>query len=121
MLSTEAAVPVALGSRLELFVDDLLIERLDGCTLRLDEQPTGHLVRYTLRIDGFVSLNAPYRDGERLTRPATYEGSELVVNFSTGAAGGLQVEVQDLAGQALGDLRRAGLRGGQEDQRTQAT
>ncbi len=64
-------------------------------------QPTGHLVRYTLRTDGFVSINAPYRGGGFVTRPFTFTGRELVVNFSTGAAGGLRVEVQDAGGQPV--------------------
>lgn len=67
-------------------------------------QPTCHLLRYTLRTDGFVSVNAPYRGGELRTRPLTFTGRELVINFSTGAAGGVRVEVQDLAGQAVEGL-----------------
>lgn len=31
--------PVAIGSRLELFTDDLLMGRLDGCSLKLQEKP----------------------------------------------------------------------------------
>jgi hypothetical protein len=64
-------------------------------------QPSCHLVRYTLRTDGFASVNAPYRGGEFATRPVTFAGRELAVNFSTGAAGGLQVEIQDPDGTAL--------------------
>ncbi|MCZ7636369.1 MAG: hypothetical protein M5U12_10245 [Verrucomicrobia bacterium] len=66
-------------------------------------QPSGHLVRYTLRTDGFVSVNAPFRGGEALTRPLTFTGRALVVNFSTGAAGGLRVEVQDAGGCPIPD------------------
>lgn len=64
-------------------------------------QPSCHLVRYPLRTDGFASVNAPYRGGEFVTKPVTFEGRELVVNFSTGAAGGMRVELQDPAGQPL--------------------
>jgi hypothetical protein len=56
------------------------------------------LRRYTLRLDGFVSANAPMSGGELLTRPLTFSGRELLINFSTSAAGGLQVEIQDAAG-----------------------
>ena len=45
-------------------------------------QPSGHLVRYTLRTDGFVSVNAPFFGGDFVTRPLTFTGHELVVNFS---------------------------------------
>jgi len=64
-------------------------------------QPSGQLVRYTLRTDGFVSVNAPFVGGSFMTRPLTFTGRELVVNFSAGAAGGLRVEIQDAGGKPL--------------------
>jgi hypothetical protein len=64
-------------------------------------QPTCHLLRYTLRTDGFVSVNAPYRGGEFLTRPFTFAGRKLVVNLSTSAAGGVRAELQDAQGKAI--------------------
>lgn len=57
-------------------------------------QPTSHLVRYTLRTDGFASVNAPYRGGEFVTKPLTFAGKELLLNFSTSAAGSVRVEIQ---------------------------
>jgi hypothetical protein len=53
------------------------------------------LRRYTIRIDGFVSAHADYAGGEFVTRPVVFEGSELVLNVSTSAAGGVNVEIQD--------------------------
>jgi len=53
------------------------------------------LRRYTLRLDGFVSVSAPWKGGEVVTRPLRFEGSRLLVNFATSAAGGLRVELQD--------------------------
>ncbi len=64
-------------------------------------QPTSHLVRYVLRVDGFVSVNAAFSGGEMVTRPFSFAGRELSVNFATGAAGGLRVEIQDEAGTAI--------------------
>jgi hypothetical protein len=64
-------------------------------------QPSCHLLRYALRTDGFVSVNAPYRGGEFRTRPFTFTGKELVLNFSTGAAGSLRVEIQDPDGRPI--------------------
>ena len=55
--------------------------------------------RYTCRIDGFVSLHASLAGGEVLTKPLVFEGAELLVNFSTSAAGRLQVQVEGLEGQ----------------------
>ncbi|MBN2450102.1 MAG: hypothetical protein JXR77_06915 [Lentisphaeria bacterium] len=54
--------------------------------------------RHTLRLDGFVSIRAPYSGGELLTRPLTFDGGALALNLSTSAFGSLQVEVQDPAG-----------------------
>lgn len=64
-------------------------------------QATGHLLRYTLRTDGFVSVNAPYRGGEFVTQPLTFTGRRLVLNLSTSAAGGVRVEIQDAAGRPI--------------------
>jgi hypothetical protein len=64
-------------------------------------QPTCHLLRYTLRTDGFVSVNAPYRGGEFITKALSFAGRELVLNVSTSAAGSVRVEIQDADGQPL--------------------
>ncbi len=64
-------------------------------------QPTCHLLRYALRTDGFVSVHAPYRGGELITRPLILNRKTLVLNFSTGAAGAVRVEIQDADGKPL--------------------
>ena len=64
-----------------------------------------HLRRYTLRPDGFVSVQTPMRGGEMVTRPFTFEGEKLVLNASTSAAGSIRVEVQDAAGNAIDGYR----------------
>jgi len=64
-------------------------------------QPTANLHRYTLRLDGFVSVNAPYAGGELVTKPFTYKGKKLYLNFSTSAAGQIGVEIQDASGQPI--------------------
>jgi hypothetical protein len=61
--------------------------------------PGGH--RYVLRADGFVSLNAGYGGGEMLTKAFEFTGSELVLNYSTSAAGSIGVEMQSPDGKAL--------------------
>jgi len=71
-------------------------------------QPSHHLRRYTLRVDGFASVHAPYAGGEMLTRPLTFTGKQLVLNYATSAPGGIRVEIQDetgrpIAGYALAD------------------
>jgi len=70
-------------------------------------QPSCHLLRYALRTDGFASVNAPYAWGEMLTKTPRFEGKKLVLNFSTGAAGGMRVEIQDAKGKALSGFELA--------------
>lgn len=57
--------------------------------------------RYTLRVDGFVSVQAPLAGGEMVTKPITFDGTELVINYSTSAAGSVQVEIQDAEGKPI--------------------
>lgn len=59
------------------------------------------LRRYTLRVDGFVSLRASRAGGEALTRPLTFAGSRLSLNVATSAAGSARVEIQDAEGRPL--------------------
>src|SRR5690606_9130878 len=56
-------------------------------------QPSAHLKRYTLRIDGFASLQAGMKGGEALTKPFIFDGKELEINYSTSAAGEIRVEI----------------------------
>ncbi len=58
----------------------------------------GTLRRYTLRLDGFVSIHGPMRGGEFLSRPLKFTGSKLALNCATSAAGSVRVEIQDLDG-----------------------
>ncbi len=64
-------------------------------------QPTSHLRRYSLRLDGFAAAVAPYVGGELVTKPLTFAGKELALNFATSAAGGVRVELQDATGKPL--------------------
>ena len=63
--------------------------------------PSVHIRRYTLRADGFVSVQGPYSGGELLTRPLKFSGRELRINYSTSAVGSVKVELQNAAGEPL--------------------
>jgi hypothetical protein len=65
------------------------------------------LRRFTQRIDGFVSVQAPLAGGEIVTRPIVFEGNQLTINFATSAAGSIRVEIQDAEGQPLPGLALA--------------
>ena len=55
------------------------------------------LRRVTVRPWGFASLFAE-QHGEALTKPFTFEGSQLLLNYATSAAGSVCVELQEGAG-----------------------
>ena len=63
--------------------------------------PGLNLRRFGIRIDGFVSVHAPLRGGEFTTHPVLFEGTELMMNFSTSAAGSIQIEIQDANGRPI--------------------
>ena len=64
-------------------------------------QPSAGIGRYAIRLDGFASVNAPYSGGEFVTKPLVFQGSELVLNVSTSAAGSVSVELQDQDGEPI--------------------
>jgi hypothetical protein len=82
MLETESAVPGA-PNELSLYSIEGYYQG-DSCQMR----------RYTIRIDGFVSAQAPMAGGELVTKPIVFGGKQLVLNFSTSAAGSIRVELQ---------------------------
>ena len=57
--------------------------------------------RLTLRLDGFVSVHASLAGGEVVTKPILFEGGNLTLNLETSAAGGVQVEIQDVDGKPI--------------------
>lgn len=64
--------------------------------------PEGNrLRRYTLRVDGFVSVQAPMAGGELVTKPLKFAGDSLELNFSASAAGSVRVELQDTDGNPI--------------------
>jgi hypothetical protein len=58
-------------------------------------QNTNHIQRVAMRLDGFASVNAGYNGGEYITKPFTYKGDHLNVNFSTSGVGSIRVEIQE--------------------------
>jgi len=51
------------------------------------------LERYALRKDGFVSLHAGVEEKHLLTKPFTFSGDRLKLNFSTSAAGHVYITI----------------------------
>ena len=62
---------------------------------------TSYLERLTLRTDGLVSIAAGYAPGEVITKPFTFDGSVLNVNYSTSSAGQVNIELLSADGQPV--------------------
>ena len=65
--------------------------RQEDCRLR----------RGTLRTDGFVSARSGYAGGELVTKPFTFLGRQLLINYSTSAVGSVRVEAQEATGEPI--------------------
>jgi hypothetical protein len=67
--------------------------------------PATRLRRYTLRLDGFVSVSAPPDGGKMTTKPVVFakinQPSTVRINFATSAVGSLKCELQDGAGKPV--------------------
>jgi hypothetical protein len=59
------------------------------------------LRRYSLRMDGFVSISAPMNGGKLISKPIRFSGNKLSLNFSSSARGGIRVGFTDLMGKSL--------------------
>lgn len=74
-------------------------EEISFYTLSDYGQPTVHVRRYSLAMDRFAGIEAPYAGGEVVTRPLRFRGaSQLLLNFATSAPGGVRVELQEESG-----------------------
>lgn len=60
-----------------------------------------HLRRYAFRPDGLASVQAGHGGGYVLTRPVSFSGNRLQVNYATSAAGSLRVEITDERGRPI--------------------
>lgn len=91
---------VETSSALEGAPNELSLYAVEGFWGAI-EKGMDALRRYTIRLDGFASINASMAGGELVTKPFTFEGSELELNFATSAAGDIRVELQDESGRPI--------------------
>ncbi|MFN0196574.1 MAG: hypothetical protein ACKVT0_07500 [Planctomycetaceae bacterium] len=57
--------------------------------------------RGVLREDGIASVHAKFSGGEFVTHPLIFAENRLTINYSTSAAGSVQIELQDADGQPI--------------------
>ncbi|MCM8789232.1 MAG: hypothetical protein NC907_05525 [Candidatus Omnitrophica bacterium] len=63
--------------------------------------PGNRLRRFTIRLDGFVSVHARDKTGYFITHPIIFDGDKLILNYSTSAAGFIKVEILDEEGKLM--------------------
>jgi len=69
-------------------------------------EPRTRLRRFVYRVDGFVSVRASVAGGAIVTKPLTFQGDQLVINYTAWPvhSGEVRVEMQDDIGQPLKGL-----------------
>ncbi len=67
-------------------------------------QRSSQVRRYVFRTAGLVSIHAPFEGGSVQTRPFTFTGKRLQINYATSAVGSLRVEVQTPEGRPIEGL-----------------
>lgn len=65
--------------------------------------PDNRLRRLTVPRHRFASIHSGPTGGEVLTKPFTFTGDQLLLNYATSAAGSVKIELLDEAGGSLGD------------------
>lgn len=57
--------------------------------------------RYSMRIDGFISLNANFDGAQMRTKKIIFKGSEMKLNFATSAFGRIRIAINDEKGNVI--------------------
>ncbi len=63
-----------------------------------------NLARYTTRLDGFYSYNAPYNTQKVVTKPLVFDGSRMTLNFRTSTGGYVYVRILDKNGKPFENI-----------------
>ncbi|MBI1310179.1 hypothetical protein GC176_02645 [bacterium] len=65
------------------------------------EGPDSRLRYFTYRVDGFVSVSAEANGGELLSKPLTFSGKSLTLNYAVQKGGSVCVELQTVDGKPI--------------------
>lgn len=66
------------------------------------EKSPGRLRRFVYRVDGFVALRGGSAGGRVTTKPLSYSGERLLLNYVVKAGGELTIEVLNATGEVIG-------------------
>ncbi len=82
--------PVQVGDELWIYYGGFRYGISEGVALK-----RGAYFRARLRLDGFISADAPYEGGELVTVPLRFRGERLALNVDTSAGGAIRVQIED--------------------------
>ena len=85
--------PVQVGDELWIYYGGFRYGISEGVALK-----RGAYFRARLRLDGFISADAPYEGGELVTVPLRFRGERLALNADTSAGGAIRVQIEDEGG-----------------------
>lgn len=104
------AAPVRLEDQLRFYYPchdgDHLVFNRDGTTYYKDRTRVARTAWAILRLDGYVSLDAPASGGEILTKVLRVGGARPTVNLSA-PKGSLRLEIQDTGGRPINGYTEA--------------
>jgi len=90
--------PLVVGE--EVWIYYVGFQGLHWATRRQESQG-GAVGLARLRLDRFLSVHAPRDGGVLVTKPLTFSGKQLEINYSARGAGSLRVAILDAAGKPL--------------------
>ena len=84
--------PIVMGDEIWFYYAGINYDRA-GRTDAANGEHIGGIGRAVMRLDGFVSLDAPYEGGKFTTPALIFDGSRLELNVDTAAGGSVRVEL----------------------------
>lgn len=90
--------PLQVGDELWIYYGGFRYGISEGVALK-----RGAYFRARLRLDGFISADAPYEGGELVTVPLRFRGERLALNADTSAGGAIRVQIEDEDGTPIED------------------
>lgn len=95
--------PVIMGDEIWIYYCGLNWDRAGRVDPKSEDgKKEAAISRAVLRLDGFVSVDAPYSGkGEIVTKPIKFTGEILEINANTGAGGAIRVEIIDRDGNPI--------------------
>jgi hypothetical protein len=93
--------PIVMGDQIWIYVAGINMEHNGNIDPAAGGQVRTGIGRAILRLDGFMSADAPYEGGEFVTVPLRYEGDALELNLDTSGGGYAQIELLDEGGKPI--------------------